>query len=361
MRRTLASCAASLVIYFAAFSWLLDRPLTLGSLRARIEANIALGQAIQKPKLVILAGSNGPFSHRCATIGPIINRPCVNAGVAVGVGLDYLFTRWKPLLHPDDIVYLPPEEAQYVRPRATADLGPDAAIMLRHDRSTLWTLPLRREIAAFFTGDLRAAVMSVIETALAANDFHDPRAAANGGYNELGDHMGHTAELASLNQPELAAIVPIHPTAEQIRAGYGTILVTDFLRWADQHGVRAIGGLPTGFVDSPIDDDSLAAIRTIFRASHADFLELPNRSRYPRSAFFDTQDHLNEAAQISHSVAVAKAMALIMDRPCPAEQHPEQPPLNQPPHGQTNTGQTHARQIFSGQTPSPDSAAAGAQ
>jgi hypothetical protein len=314
MRRVLLACATSLVLYIAAFTWLLDRPLTLGSLRARIEANLALGQTIQEPKLVILAGSNGPYSHRCETIGPIISRPCINAGVAVGVGLDYLFVRWKNLLHPGDIIYLPLEEAQYVRPRATTDLGPDASIMLRHDRATLWQLPLERQISALFAADLRAAIMSLIETALAGNGFHDPRAAANGSYNAWGDHVGHTAVLAALNQSTLAKITPDHPTATQIHDGYGTVLVAGFVRWANLHGVRVIGGLPTGFSDSPIGDDSIAAIRAIYRDQGGGFLELPNRSRYPRTAFFDTQDHLNEAAQIVHSIAVANALAHFTDQ-----------------------------------------------
>jgi hypothetical protein len=309
MRRILLACAASLLLYMAAFTWLLDRPLTLGSLRARIDADLALGQAIREPKLIILAGSNGPFSHRCATIGKLVNRPCINAGVAVGVGLDYLFTRWEALLRPGDIVYLPLEEAQYVRPRATADLGPDAAIMLRHDRATLWRLPLRRQVAALFTADLRAAIMSLTETALASQDFHDPREAVSGGTNEWGDHVGHTEALASRNQSTLAAIIPVHPPAWQIRTGYGSVEVTCFLRWAASHGVRAIGGLPTGFIDSPIGDDSLAAIREIYRDQGAGFLELPNHSRYPRTSFFDTQDHLNETAQIVHSVAIGEALA----------------------------------------------------
>jgi hypothetical protein len=314
LRRVLLACIASLLLYGAAFALLLDRPLTLGALSARIEASVALGRTIHESKLVILAGSNGPFSHRCETIGPIIGRPCINAGVAVGVGLDYLFARWKPLLHPGDIVYLPLEEIQYARPQATAEVGPDATIMLRHDRATLWTLPMHRQIAALFAADLRAAVMSVIETVLADDGFHDPRAAANGGYNMWGDHVGHTAALAAINQSTLAAIVPVYPTAAQIRTGYGTVLVAGFLRWADLHGVRAIGGLSTGFADSPIGDDSLAAIRSIYRANRAGFLELPNHSRYPRTAFFDTQEHLNEAAQIKHSVAIAEALVRLTDQ-----------------------------------------------
>jgi hypothetical protein len=308
MRRIVLECAASLLLYVAAFAFVLDRPLSLGALRERIEATTSLSLTIAEPKLVILTGSNGPFSHRCETIAPIIHRPCINAGVAVGVGLDYLFTRWKPLLHPGDVVYLPLEETQYARPRDTSDLGPDASIMLRHDRSTLWTLPLHRQVAALFVADLRAAIMSLLETALAAGNFQDPRYAANGGFNRWGDHIGHTEALAALNRSTLEAITPDHPTAEQIRTGYGSTLVAGFLGWAGEHRVTAVGGLPTGFADSPIPEDSLAAIRAIYRTNDAGFVELPNRSRYPRTAFFDTQDHLNEAAQITHSVAIGEAL-----------------------------------------------------
>jgi hypothetical protein len=319
MRRILAACAASLLLYNVLFACVLDRPLTLGALRARIEANLAYGAAIAGPKLVILAGSNGPYSHRCQIIAPLIGRPCVNAGVAVGVGLDYLFARWQPLLHPGDVVYLPLEEAQYARPRATAALGPDALIMLRHDRATLAAMPLHRQVAALFASDLRSAIMSLIETALAGNSFHDPRESMIGSANAHGDHVGHTAALGAANRAVLAAAVPYHPTAEQIRTGYGTSVVRDFLRWAGNHGVRVIGGLPTGFADSPIDPGALAAIRALYRDADAGFLDLPNHSRYPRSAFFDTADHLNEAAQIRHSVAVARALVRMTERPAIAD------------------------------------------
>jgi hypothetical protein len=308
MRRILLACAASLLIYIVLSALVLDRPLSLGALRARIEANLARGAAIEGPKLVILAGSNGPYSHRCETIEPMIGRPCVNA---VGIGLDYLFTKWKPLLHPGDIVYMPLEEAQYVRTRATAELGPDAGILLRHDRATLWTMPLHRQIAALFASDLRGGIMSVIETALVRGGFQDPRAAVTGSFNRWGDHIGHTLRLGSGNQAVLAAATPVHPSAGEIRDGYGAVQVRDFLHWAHANGIRVIGGLPTGFADSPIGDDGVAAIRAVYRDGDAGFLELPGRSRYPRSAFFDTPDHLNEAAQIRHSVAVGQALARI--------------------------------------------------
>jgi hypothetical protein len=313
----LLACIASLLLYVVTFAAIVDRPLSYGFLRDEIDARLARGAAIAGPKLVILAGSNGPYSHRCETIEPLLHMPCVNAGVAVGIGLDYLFARWEPLLHPGDVAYLPMEEAQYVRGRAATALGPDAAIMLRHDRATLARLSPRRWVGALFVYDLRGALMALIETALVESGFHDPRAAAIGESNAWGDHIGHTAALAAASQSVLAAAQPWHPDPAQIRDGYGSVLIARFADWALAHGVRVIGGLPTGFADSPIPDDVIAAIRAIYQAHGALFLELPNHSLYPRTAFFDTPEHLNETWQIVHSIAVARGLAGILQ-----DQHP---------------------------------------
>jgi len=306
--RLISACLASLLLYALAFGFILDRPLSLGYLRQQIDAKLARAAAIEQPKLVILAGSNGPYSHRCEIIEPILRMPCVNGGVAVGIGLDYLFARWQKALLAGDILYLPMEEAQYVRAHATTEVGPDAAIMLRHDWRTLASLPTARWIAALFSFDLRAALMSPIETALQLVHFHDPRAEVTGATNAWGDHVGHTAELAAVNRATLAAASPYHPSAEQIRTGYGGTLIAAFTRWATAHGVHVIGGLPTEFADAPMPDAELQAIRSVYVANGADFLTLPNFSRYPRSAFFDTAEHLNESWQAVHSKLLAEQL-----------------------------------------------------
>lgn len=308
MRRIVIACALSVILYGAAFMLVLDRPLSLGFLRQQLDLKLARGAAAPSPKLVILAGSNGPYSHRCEVMEPIIRMPCVNAGIAVGIGLDYLFARWRPLLHPGDAVYLPMEEAQYVRSRSANALGPDAAIMARHDRRTLLHMGPGRWLAAMFSFDVRAGVMTLIEATLYQAGFADPRAEMTGTTNAWGDHTGHSAALGATNQPVLAAANPSHVTADDIRAGYGSALIADFIRWTAANGVHVIGGLPTGFIDNPIPEKTVAEIRGLYLSHGAGFLELPNRSRYPRTAFFDTPDHLNESAQIAHSIAVARAL-----------------------------------------------------
>ncbi|MGH7041271.1 MAG: hypothetical protein ACREFY_03960 [Acetobacteraceae bacterium] len=312
--RLLAACAASLALYALLFGWVLDRPLAYGFLRREIALKLARGTAVGSPKLVILAGSNGSYSHRCETIEPIVGLPCVNGGLVVGIGLDYLFTRWERRLHPGDVVYLPMEEAQYGRSRAATDLGPDASIMFRHDWRTLARLPPDRWVAALFSFDLRYALMALIERALVAGGFDDPRAGAEGYTDAWGDHTGHTPALGAPYRAVLAHAHPFHATVAEVETGYGTKLIVQFLRWARAHGVRAIGGLPTEFIDSPMHPATRRAIAALYRANGAAFLELPNRSLYPRADFFDTPDHLSEPWQIVQSVAVGDALRRMLDR-----------------------------------------------
>jgi hypothetical protein len=182
--------------------------------------------------------------------------------------------------------------------------------MFRHDWATLAALSPDRWFGAAFSFGPRAALMSLIETALVRSGFEDPREAALGSTNAWGDHVGHTSALGEVNAARLAAMMPYHETAAAIAAGDGTAVVRDFIVWAEAHGVRVVGGLPAGFADSPVPDATRAAIRAVFTGAGAGFIDL--RDRYPRSAFFDTPDHLNEAAQIVHSRAVAAALAVTL-------------------------------------------------
>ena len=325
------ACAASFLIYAVLFGVILDRPLSLGSFRQQIDARLARGASIEGPKLVIIAGSNGPYSHRCETMEPLLGMPCVNAGVAVGIGLDYLFARWRPLLRPGDVVYLPLEEAQYTRTYAATSLGPDASIMFRHDWSTLGALSPGRWLGATFSFAPRAALMSLIETTLVDSGFEDPRAAATGSTNAWGDHVGHTPAMGEANAARLATIVPWHETAASIRSGDGTAMLRDFLRWAAAHGVIVVGGLPAGFAEWPIPKATVQAIGDIFTREGARFIDLGQQARYPRSAFFDTPDHLNEVAQIAHSRVVAAALAVVLASSATAGGAPARPePVERP-------------------------------
>jgi len=157
--------------------------------------------------------------------------------------------------------------------------------------------------------------MSVIEVALVAGGFHDPRAGVTGTSNAWGDHIGHTAALGADSQAAIAAMAVPAASAAAIRNGYGTRLIGAFVTWARANGVQVIGGLPTELDEEPLPKATQAAMAAVYLDHGGLFLVLPNRSRYPRSAFFDTPSHLNEAAQIAHSVLLARALAQCLHRP----------------------------------------------
>jgi hypothetical protein len=313
-RRLACAALGSLLLYGVLFGAVLDRPLELGFLARQLDDRLVRAATIDGPKLVILAGSNGPYSHRCEVIEPMLELPCVNGGVAVGIGLDYLFARWRPLLHPGDVVYLPMEQEQYTNGRSATSLGPDAAIMFRHDWTTLAGLAPRRWVAALFAFDLRAGLMSLIEMSLVEARFHDPRARTIGTSNAWGDHVGATIERGMASQGVIAATVAPAASAASIRNGYGASLIASFVAWGRGHGVRMIGGLPTEVDTVPLPAATVDAIAAIYRASGGEFLALRNRSRYPVADFFDTPLHLNEPCQIAHSIILARALALLLGR-----------------------------------------------
>ena len=313
MRRLLTLGAlvfASLILNAALFGLVLDRPLDLGPLRRALADKTAAAAAIHTPKLIIFAGSNALFSHSCAVIGPMLDLPCVNAGVAMGLGLDFQFALWEPQLHAGDTVYMPLELQQYTVTAAASRTGPDAAILWRHDRALLVELGPRRGLAAAFTGSLTEAIASLVEmtAAVLRPALAHPAFAA---MDRQGDGIGHGLAQARANRAFLAGLHRADPAPDAIATGYGARQVAAFRAWAAGHDVRVIGGWPTEFADHP-PAPALGPVLALLYGG--DFLPLAHEGRYPRRDFFDSQDHLVSECQALHSIAVARGLAVLLGR-----------------------------------------------
>ena len=311
--RVISLLMAAIGLYVVVFACVLDRPLSLGMVRRAFDSKLTYAASLPTPKLVIFAGSNALFSHSCSIIGGMLRLPCVNGGVAFGLGLDYQFAHWKLVLHAGDVVYMPLELEQYVQPMGAARLGPDAPIMLRHDRGTLINLGPSRMISAAFSSSAEDAVLSLLETvalslhpALGAEPIWKTDAA--------GDGIGHTLALGAVNQRFLATLHRKDPQPAEVTAGYGTSEIAQFLDWARVHQLKVIGGWPTEFADAPPDPRLATVLTTFYNAHGAEIMPLTNRGRYPRADFFDTQDHLVSECQARHSIAVAFHLAPLLGR-----------------------------------------------
>jgi hypothetical protein len=309
----IAACLASLLVYGLIFGFVVHKPLTIGVIADLLTLKTDYARRVGSPKLVIFAGSNARFSHRCQTIETLLSLPCVNFGVARGIGLDYLLGDLEPVLHPGDVVYMPLEYDWYRDDKIAAMTGPDAALMVYGDKARLIHLGGERTLRAFFAFDPSFLVMGLIEMGLDAIGVH--RRVGIDTMTPQGDETGHTREQAKPYRDYIAAVQPPIPSAAALaEPSYAKAQITAFLAWAKAHGVRVIGGLPTTFDDAPVTGDIIAAVRGIYEANGQRFLLLPSHSQYPRDCFFDTYAHLVEPCQIAHSTMLARALASELGR-----------------------------------------------
>lgn len=309
--RLIAACLGSIVLYGLVFGFVIHKPLTVGVIDdlLRLKENYAAHAG--SPKLVIFAGSNARFSHRCQTIEPLLAMPCVNFGVARGIGLDYLFGRLEPLLSAGDIVYMPLEYDWYLDDKVAAMTGPDAELMVYGDKRRLVALGWERSLRAVFAFDLPYVVSGLSEMALQAIGVQ--RRVGLATMTPQGDETGHTPQQAAPYRAYVASVTPYIPTGEALaKPSYAEHQVTAFLLWAKRHGVLVIGGLQTTFSDAAVGEGTIAALRHFYEASGQRFLVLPSHSQYARDCFFDTFAHLTEPCQIAHSRALAAALAPIV-------------------------------------------------
>ncbi|MCB5943563.1 hypothetical protein [Acidocella sp. KAb 2-4] len=315
MRRLLLACLASVVLYAGLFGAVADRPLSLGALRLEMRQKVAALAALPSPRLVILAGSNGPYSHSCAVLGAMLNLPCENAGIAVGIGLDDVFARDAPLLRAGDVVYMPMELQQYTMSAAAYRAAVDGALLLRHDRALLWRLPLGRVLGALFCCQLADLMEAAAEMPLAHLHALDAQALLAREYNAQGDRIDNAA---AQRVPALIGPPPPLPAPAEIAAGYGARLIAGFVATETRRGVVVIGGLPVEDRAARLPPALLAAIEAVYTQNGGQFLALANESHYPAADFFNSPEHLSRPCQLRHTMTLAPALAALLRRPAGA-------------------------------------------
>ncbi|MDE1906950.1 MAG: hypothetical protein KGH75_10935 [Rhodospirillales bacterium] len=307
MRRLLLCAAASVALYLVLFGLVLERPLSLEPLGLEMAQKDARLAALPSPKLVILAGPNGPYSHSCAVMGKMLHMPCENAGIAVGMGLDEIFARYAPALHAGDVVYMPMELEQYAMTRTEYDSMVDGALMLRHEPAMLLALPPGRAMGALFCCTLADGLEAIAEMPLARLGVRNGAHMLAAEYDVEGDRVDN--DLAGADKTLLSGPARVEPSAAEIEGGYGTVLISRFVAQERAKGVIVIGGWPVDFTNARISDTAREAVLRVYGSG---FLSLPGKSLYPRGDFFNSEDHLAKPCQFKHSVAVSEELGIML-------------------------------------------------
>jgi hypothetical protein len=305
-----ALISLSLLLFVAAFSFV-HRPLVVGELQKQLDYKLSYARTLDVPKIVIFAGSNGRYSHRCEMFSAALARPCVNASIGVGIGLDFLLEQWRPLLRAGDLVYMPLEYDQYRFSRAAMHGGLQNALLVHYQCDHLRSLGLQRIASAYGSFDLPFLIHAVGEMSLERRGYR--RRSSIDNLTTQGDESGHTAQVGA-GYAEFLRHAGSFDTSVPARSDSIDVLVA-FLRQAQRDGVAVIGGLPTIPDSASPSAEAIERLRSTYERHGQRFVALLNRSRYPLSCFFDTLSHLNEDCQKAHSAAVAVQIAALLARP----------------------------------------------
>ena len=307
-----ATFVVGMTLYGILFAFFIHRPLGIGITIDYLKEKRAIVQGIKdKKKILVLAGSNGRFSHRCETIENTIGIPCANVSIAAGYNLYFQLRHYLEFIRPGDLLYMPLEFRGNPRDYAWT-VGSEGKIAVRYDHEYLREMGFKKAIASLFSFDIRFLVGGMGEMILHAAG--KKRRVGIFSLTPQGDESGHDQTQSSSYRD----LIRDHPTPIFDTDSFGNEQNWDdllkVLTWARDHGVRVVGGLPTLFEEVNIPDQALQAHMQLFTRHGHCFLVLDNHSRYPRDLFFDTFYHLRQEGQIQHSIQVAKGLQKFLSR-----------------------------------------------
>jgi hypothetical protein len=291
-----AACGLSLALYLASFLFVFHKPFTIGAIGQYLAHKQAYLEGLHGPKIVILAGSNGRFGHRCRLIEARTGRGCANVSISADISVEYQLEKIRPALASGDILYLPLE----YRAKPAPAVGIEGPYAVAYDQAALLHMEPSQALNSLFYFDLPFLISAAGEMAL-ATVHHDARYSVRT-MNANGDETGHSERRAVEFRSHLRETAPVvvdaAATLDGMQRSKG---FTEFLAWAAANGVRVVGGLPTTFENTPIPAGLVDELRAFYETRGHCFIALPNLSLYPRTAFLDTPFHLAEQAQIRHS------------------------------------------------------------
>jgi len=312
------AAAASLLLYAVIFIFIVHKPLTVGVMQGYYANKLSYLEDIDDSKIVLLAGSNGRFSHRCETMEPLLGMPCSNMSVSSDLSLDYQLDIIKPYLNPGDIVYLPLEFGALSGTKKDMMAGAELPYIVAYDHDYLEGMSFERLMHALFYFDLKFLISGLGEMLL--DSLHVKRRFSLETLTRQGDESGHTLEKGAPYRDLLAGLEWSQPAMGAFSGdSFKTGILADFLEWAADRDIQVIGGLPTTFDDEPVPDELIVRLCAFYKRHGQRFMVLENKSQYPRSSFYDTAYHLVEEQQINHSRLVAGRLGEMTGRSPGAE------------------------------------------
>lgn len=282
-----------------------------------IEDRVALGQAMDSPKLVLIGGSGVRRGINAAMMADQLGLPVLNFGLHAGLGPRLILHNAERVLRPGDVALLVLEYNHYVYDR----FSPYALELIFDCMPEVFAeaTPLRKAEILFAAPVDRAFRALTYDGAAAAPTTYPPMPGAIG----LGDLPLTEQAFPPLTEEQRERVAYYRPINIGVnRASLGVAAIARFVAWAHEHGVTVLATWPNT-IDHPAyrTETGFREIRGLYAALGVPVIGDPSLGLYPVDLFYDTQYHLGPAGIVERTqdlIDALKAAGPPLPQPTPS-------------------------------------------
>lgn len=244
--------------------------------------------SLKSPKIVLVGGSNLPFSVKSKMIEDSLGMPVVDMGLHAGLGMNYILSEVEKDIHKGDVVVVSLEYQHFLN--KTMFNGEDllAALLFDVNRDCMKYVKLGQWMALLPKISLYASKKIIDLTPKTEDDFEDSFTRES--FNEYGDevaHYGLPSVVHSGRKPALDNTV-------QGRAIRRLSKFRDFLR--KQGAEFILVACPYPQKQYAQDEKAIGLVVDKVSAAGMPFEIEPKDCLFPDSLMFNTRYHLSEKA-----------------------------------------------------------------
>ncbi len=309
IRGALLASSALLVGWLALLYGQLGRPVVTDQWVAQSYAlKLALANAVDGPRVLVVAGSGALFGLDSAVLSKALERPVINLGVNAGVQSQFIRRYTREAVRPGDWVVFPLEYPLY-HDRHRVNFAFNSYWLSHPGVRSLDLSPMQLLRLFWFTSLARVADGYLgLPKGYRVEGLYGPQH-----MDQRGDQTNSEAARQEVWMREA-----VEGSAVQRYGAEASDYQANWDRWAElAHSIEREGGcavfIPPAMLDRPayhvgIEHDYYAGLAAQAGAHGLIYRGEPLQFMYPKERFFDTNYHLNAEARRQHSAKVASLL-----------------------------------------------------
>lgn len=279
-----------------------------------IRKKLNIANHTSSPKIVLLGGSATLFGIKAAVLERELGVPVVNLGTHAGLGMAYIQEVGKKALRPGDTVVMFPEFEQFNTGVGNAGTWAGSFyvdyILARDPAYFRGLSPINQAELALMvpfkrlTKGLAGNVNPELPPRFEDYFTYDPSLVDSHG--DMTDHLTERRPASSPPRDQEQCGVLLDGLSQDAP---GFPVMSEFCRWAREHGVRVLLGFPNMVHQSGYNAPAAIAvesqIREFFSGLGVPVIGRMHDTLMPPGEFFDTRYHLTEEASAQRTVRLA--------------------------------------------------------